>query len=767
MRDNPRCRSRPHHGVQMASTRRSKPEVTRLALRATAQMAVCLRRQVVPEWQYESMQESSNEEMQSNDPTTLESVLEVNAVVPHPWHARVSAFPTLPNGTSGQLASLRKALQFLQEAEGDPTAMVQFEGVAPRPLSAVANHLAPAGLIKRSEGKLFLTEAASEWLRTEDPFVLIAVLHKHIRFVGELMHYLLPGPRTMRELQQHAATKYLLDWSSLDQARRRTNWLQQLGYLEMFTATTYGLTPKGEEVSSLLIAGEPPKQPDVAEAPSELPKIPTLIAAELKGLSSSELGDRASTIGYIPKLKGNSGITESIEKMVNASSPSISREDYAKFAETEFAIKRSSFESVLSMLTKARLVEASGVFRYSPTELGAEWLEDPTALNLVYVLHLRFKFVLEIIPALKESGKTSSLAKIGKSRYGMGREDASGVRTRLHLLKQAGLIREKASWQYEATPLGEAIAIASPIENPLGEPPGPVSSSLKANEHSQRPSADVNPFDLTARELVKNGTASDSPDRLEHSIAKAFTLLGFAAEHRGGAGKTDVYATVQDQFGNETRIIIDGKAAQSGNVSESAVHFDTLQDHKSREKADRVVLIGPGFEMGRIKQRAQQNKVTLVTTQELADILLAHKTHPLLPWLYLGFIDADSSKRQKFHYEASRNQQQIDLLARVLEVLAKERDLEDDVTHGALEAKQIYLIVRQELDHPVTGGDIQSALDLLQHPLIGAVQQTAKNNQTFRLTINSNLAAHRINALASAISRLATPEEVAEVYPRL
>ena len=104
-----------------------------------------------------------------------------------------------------------------------------------RPSSAanIANQLGLAGLLqRRPDRRITVTEEARRWLDGAGDVYLITVLHRHVRFVGELLAELRPKGLTAEEIRQVANDKYLLEWSGVDQVRRRCAWLQAANLVE-------------------------------------------------------------------------------------------------------------------------------------------------------------------------------------------------------------------------------------------------------------------------------------------------------------------------------------------------------------------------------------------------------------------------------------------------------------------------------------------------------------------------------------------------------
>lgn len=354
---------------------------------------------------------------------------------------------------------------------------------------------------------------------------------------------------------------------------------------------------------------------------------------------------------------------------------------------------------------------------------------------------------------LRECDRAPDLARAAVDYYGMKRVDVSGVRNRLQILKAAGLIVERANWRYQSSALGDAVAVRYALqlakEDELGLGEQGVDGQLRVL---------VQTGQRLGRELVNAGIDSDNPVRLEQATAEALRFLGLEARHIGGGGKTDVLATVNDQNLKQIRIIVDAKSARSGTVNEGAVSFDTLRDHQAQHKADHVVLVGPNFDAGRVRVRANQNHVALITTRELAEILARHARTPLSAFHYLGIITGDVEDRRDLESQWSAAERRTTLLAQIITVLAEEARDTDDVTQGALNSDQIYLIAREGGTGPrPQPRDIESVLELLQHPLIDSVRLVPGDRSrqpAYHLIDDPVLVQEKLNTLTQALDGL-------------
>lgn len=673
-------------------------------------------------------------------------------VIPLPWTSRISAMPYMPGGGKNQVQNLDALLSTVDSSEGLITATVDLGDGVERALRDAVKQIAPAGFIVHLDRQhLAVSEEARAWITSRDPLDLLAIFHRHVRFVGELLRALEDGHKSVRELMDVAADEYQLQWATLDQVRRRVTWLSAMGFLEYKTNTLVGLTEPGlAAVANLQLGG--PEQIPRTDPSVTIPEAPEPIATLLAGLTSEVLATRNPILGYIPRGNGGTDLVDSLYLLVNAASPNISRADLLTFTHKTFGVSESSFGAVMTTLTRSGLLEQTGFNIYSPSKPAAAWLETQSTLDLVLLMHHNYLFMLEIVPLLAEFDKAPDLARTAFEHYGLPRVDVGGIRTRLQLLKAAGLIVERANWRYQPTPLGERIALEVPLQAAVDEEESGDTKDLLAK-------ASPSPADRLVLELEAAAVAADTPIRLEKAVAEAFTYLGFEARHIGGGGKTDVLATVEDSAGKPMHVILDAKAARSGTVNEGAVSFDTLKEHKEKHHADFVALVGPGFDGGRVRARAEQNGVALITVEELGRVLRRHELTPRSAATFLSLVDPRPGARKDLESGWSQTERRITLLSQVVAVLAQEAREADEVTRGALSTEQIYLIVRDEIDPRPSVRDIEQVLQLLEHPLIASVYRIEGNSgrsTTYRLIDAPGLVADKTAALGRSIARVDT-----------
>lgn len=674
-------------------------------------------------------------------------------VTPLPWASRTTSMPWFPGGSEGLVANLRELLLAVNQHEGLLTARIT-EGEDTTLREAVKDITALGLIEKIDRNHVVVTGCAADWIKSGENRRLTEILHRTVRFFGELLAELVNEPQSVQQLNEIAAIEYDLVWATEDQVRRRIAWMKSLGLIEKTARTSFGLTEAGRQMQPRLLSGQPerskvPTDTDVEKRKPPPPEIANLLAV----LTQETLHARNSVLGYIPRNNGNLEVVQSLEMLVNAVSPSMSTADLITFCVTNLGSSESSFGALFTTLRSSGLIEETAYNIYSPTTVAQAWLSDPNALDLALILHTRFGFFLEIIPMLKEFDRAPELARAGVEHFGMPRPDVGGIRSRMQLLKAAGLIFERRSRRFQATPLGEVVAAEILLQTPheIGLDDTNGMNAISSTEEPQL-------ADAIATELVHAGTASESPVQLEQAVASAMQFLGFEARHIGGSGKTDVLATVENAEFKTIRIIVDAKAAKSGEVNEGAVDFDTLIEHQRGHKADLVVLVGPGFNTGRTKSRAEGRAIRLVTTHDLADVIRRHDRSPRSAASFLDYLSTKEDRRRAFSASWTQAERKVELIGHVVAVLAKESESADEVTMGALSSDQIYLIVRDEIDPRPAPQDIEDVLQLLQHPLVNVVRTTTATHGTkahvHRLSDPPRLISAKLRTIATALDNL-------------
>ncbi|WP_171904286.1 restriction endonuclease [Streptomyces abyssalis] len=436
------------------------------------------------------------------------------------------------------------------------------------------------------------------------------------------------------------------------------------------------------------------------------------LVAEL--LEEVDLAERKNNIGYVPRSEGDT--FASMRKFVSAMDARITREVLDEFASSEFGLRPSSTASALSALKNAGLVEQVGFSLYQSTELGKACTESPNDMDLLRVIHAKFSFVGEILEALEETDTPRELAVIGRTRYGMPREDIAEVRTRLQMLRKCGLVEEVAWGRYQLVPLGRALRVELPIASPI---------DTQETDNTDASSEEMPvTFNELITELKEAALDSSRPERFEKSVAEAFSSLGFESQLLGGSGQTDVLISANLSGDMRYSAIVDAKSSTSGKIAETQINFDTLKEHRSDNTAEYAIVVGPSFPSSRIAERAKSHKVGLLEVDELVELIHRHRTAPFSLSSLRELVEESGlvslSKIEKPWTREKRLYRLCDRVVRLLEVEARTADV---VTTGALSPHDLYLILRSEVEEAPTPEEIESVLSFLSSSLVHAVRK--------------------------------------------
>ncbi|WP_448317540.1 restriction endonuclease [Streptomyces sp. CO7] len=394
------------------------------------------------------------------------------------------------------------------------------------------------------------------------------------------------------------------------------------------------------------------------------------------------------------------------------------------------------------MLRGTGLVEQVGLDAFAATEQAKAWVNSGDNLELARVLHSNILFFGEILQSLADSDRAPGLAAYASQMYGMPREDVSGIRTRLQILRGCGLIEEISYARFRLTPLGDAFKETLPLL-----PPGAGRSA----EASSSPSEDeaMAPGEVLGMEVLAASTDSANPARFENAIAAAFEYLGLDARRDGSPGNTDVIITMPFGQTKMKLIIVDAKSSASGIVREQQVNFDTLREHKKKHRADQVAIVGPSFAEDRIRKRAAEHGVALIDAEFLAEVLRRQADAPLAPHELLGIFDPLEQEQLKLAW--SRSSREASLLTHVVNLLIRESSEADTFLGGGLSVEHIYLILRGEMESKPNPQEIERILNLLASPLIRGVAE--RGNRYFALE-SADVTALRLESLAKALRQV-------------
>ncbi len=370
-----------------------------------------------------------------------------------------------------------------------------------------------------------------------------------------------------------------------------------------------------------------------------------------------------------------------------------------------------------------------GKYRLTPdgsTLLEKVASDDDAARRMLMEMKIQtFAGYEEVLHCLDQGARTfDEIDSALKSALQAGWKSKNQTGFRLSWVRSLGYVEREGN-AYKLTPAGRVLleSLDPPNgngENANGNPPPLVKQAMEL-----------------ADSIDKAAVSGKDGAELERRTCDAFTYLGFAAEVVGGAGNPDV--VIDASMGAGTyRALIDTKSRSGGTVQQNEVNFNALKQHKAKFNADYVMVVGANFSGGNLDTWAQENRVRLLRTEELRQVMLAHAEGVIgLDRLEVLFRDGGSTDEAVFSelLAESENTVQAMSLARALyQAVRNDQDKE-----GILNADSLFYILGGEHSIPA----IESTIAILKSDLIGALATNANGSLYTRLSprmLNDKLA---------------------------
>jgi hypothetical protein len=252
-------------------------------------------------------------------------------------------------------------------------------------------------------------------------------------------------------------------------------------------------------------------------------------------------------------------------------------------------------------------------------------------------------------------------------------------------------------------------------------------TSHKNEEIASKPLA----ADSIIRNLKVTQFKSDSPTDFEEAIKDGFVFLGFEGELIGGKGDTDVLLTAN--IGRESfKINVDGKTSKSGKIIDRQIDWISLRDHKRKNQADIIVVVGPNFSGGNLEERADEYNVSLLRTEDLIKLIEAHAKFPFtlseLKDLFAGKGDRLSQLEDLLTQNLSRR----NILQQFRAIIEEMQALQDKFDYFTIES----LAGREKIESLEIGvEDIEYIINLLKLPFINGIKEISENKYILTIKI--------------------------------
>ncbi len=442
-----------------------------------------------------------------------------------------------------------------------------------------------------------------------------------------------------------------------------------------------------------------------------------------------------------------------------------SRTDLVGWIQSHFNLSGGSAIWRERFLHKAGVLESSAN-QIKLSEHASRWYLASDDGILIGLLHSRLQFLGEMLSELREGPRTLEELRQAAKKYDLNWDTDNQGHIRRGWLESAKLVEAVGDNRLAITDVGRDLLSKLTVHAPGSDPeplhaetpPDPTPDSVPTSAPETIPSATIDapddsiadrnlsPAEALALEIREAATDSKNPDRLEVAVRDAFHFLGFNAKKLGGSGKTDVLATAPLGKNDSFTVAIDAKTVGSGSLGDHQVDWVTLEEHRRQHNADYSMLVGPNPSGQRLMSRAVDKTVSVLSTEQLADLCIQHAETPLGLEDYRALFEAGGAVDTT---PTSRAAEDLGRL-RGLAIELCEKLAERTGTFGPLTASQLMVMIDQP-DKPSSEQEIQQTLDTLTSPLVGAVQGTASTG--YVLATAPRVIQQRLQQLGDQIAR--------------
>ena len=606
------------------------------------------------------------------------------------------------------------------------------------------------GLIQNHSGVLRLSEKGLVFLESESKTELATMLHDKYRLFGEVLGLISTEPKTIEVIDAELCRSYSLDWTNLNNTRRRLDWLEVLGLIQSVGNRKWGLTESGFEMLSnwILVMPEVIETDAVASEDSNIAPPPAIIGELLDKLKNDPfLHNKRNTYNvWVPSPNR----IENLRTIIQFSIEKVSRSDLFKFVEDEFNLRASSVESMMPFLKADGLLEEVGRNIYVATAAAKEWCLSGNDLDFIRIIHAHKRFVGEMLAFAKHDAIRNDVYAEAK-KYGLNTEKARWI---MGFLLEAGLLEETQYLHIRTTPLGLQFVSELPLASEYPQASTNNDASCNTNDFDpiniQSSNEDIPLFELLSRAAIDpmaEGKASGVA--FEEEIAAIFRYMGFDATRIGGPGNTDVVVRWKNDEGKVITAIIDGKSKSCGTVTHTDISDVAIETHKDNNEAEYVAIVGPNFGGDTIKNHARKKGFALITDSELIDI--AKNSQMLgLSLCEISTMFKVPNGMMLLNELIANKKREMDIIALVISTFRQEQNAMD-----SLSARDLYFLLRNSELSPSLK-ELLSAFDILAKEEIGILTQIKKASSTENITYSiqgEKRCINHLRSLANAIEK--------------
>lgn len=627
------------------------------------------------------------------------------------WDSKVLAMPNIPRGKGYPLA-LKAILDALEKNDSYDSPVFIDGSERKDSLNKLCIRLRPVGIVSGNpKEKWSISSESLKWMETYDHFQLAVFLNNKIKFFFEILNIISQEKCGVQKILGIATKQYQIPWKTKQEVIARLNWLKDLNLVEYEDYTySYLITRNGLDILEgigYIDYRMINKATDFTIEETEI----KLSEWSLNLVKEGKENDRKDGIGYFPGNVNKMHITlmdylELMEKPKNI-------EEIVKYSKDKYGIKDSSVKSFMTPLKHLEFIKQISKTEFQSTNKIDNFSKEYLELDFACCIHNKYKFVFEILLELsKKNLKVKEILEIGKVSYDFNYKDSSEIHKRVHILKNAGLIREEGADSYALTNRGNFFykTIIKYLRLKKTE-----NSDVKKEKHTS--------LNEIIFELKDSSQDSTNPNRFEKSLKDSLSLLGFTTKHIGGSGKTDVLLHAPTAPNFTYSVTVDAKSTYYNEVPDSAVDFITINEHKKIHDADYAVVVGRNFsKKSRLITRAHEHNVLLLDVDSLEQLIRWHTEVPLNADAYKKLFSQNGLVNIKV-LEEDRNKilREGYLMQSILECLSEQSN--DIQTKGIVSPREIYIMLRKDKQFGSTLeiDEIKLMLNLLSSPLIGCV----------------------------------------------
>lgn len=673
--------------------------------------------------------------------------LKAQLPAPLTWNERNPVLGYVKGESSYMLENLANLLQLVSNDAREDEVMAWPDPHSTITLGEAIKQIANSGLLSRKAHSIQLSAYGEAWLKNKDPKLLIAVLHAHVRFIGEILRELEQGPMSAPALLKVAREKYGFGWTTSGGVSIRIKWLLAAGLVNSYSHK-YHLNDMGRDFLTSVTVYEPELG---VITPADLQPAPLAIEDLIRKFEENpKIRSRAASL-YIPGVKTNNGQVDTLRALIETCSAPIRDAVLSAKSATIFNTETVTAGTGIRSLIMSGLLE-----RVSPTEIaatpaGLAWAASSYPIDLARIVHAKIWYFGEIIHELSNSKRltfTEILQRCAKYSTGNFYEPLKrgALTARIALLCALGLISKVSNHLYMATPLGITFYDSMPridemdqgsIEHSQSEAPDSIDTEIKPRGDSAYHLAD---------NLIRVARMSDDSVELEIATIEALNFLGLPATHLGGHGRPDgIVRTRPGKLGSI--LTVETKSSANGIVPEERAKPATLADHREQYSAEATVYVGPGFERRLLDILDNDERVAVISTTVLAEAVRRQANTPLTPEELDPLLDPTIHEQDRRGQLLERWKEKEDrtlFMRGIVEILAREADspISDEelgsLGVGWLDTTTIRRSLRDLLNREVSKELIRDILIFLTSPQIAIAEQAVvdNNREVYRLRIS-------------------------------